>query len=166
MAKEEKGTKKGNEEEKEPVPEKKEKAKETSVRKKIKPKLSKKRRALLEERDDRKRVQPKFRRGEWFRYRKLGTSWRRPRGVTNKMRKNLGYRPPKVKVGYGKSAEVRGIHPSGFEEVLVHNVREMENIDPKLQAARIGSTVGTKKRAVMVAFADEKGIRVLNRGVL
>ena len=138
----------------------------TGGRKKIKPELSSEIRKDLEKREERKSSQPAFKRGEWFRYKKLGTSWRRPRGVTNKMRRNRRYRPPKVRIGFGKPASVRFLHPSGFKEVLVHNVKDMESIDPKVQAARIGSTVGTRKRIFMIEVADKKGIRVLNRGAL
>jgi large subunit ribosomal protein L32e len=155
----------------EKVPDAEEKVKETeevssSGRKKIKPKLSKETRKLLDKRRERYDKQPDFKRGEWFRYKRLGTVWRRPRAVTNKQRKNLKYRPSKVQIGFGKPSAVRDYHPSGFIEVLIHNVKDLESIDPKVQAARIGSTVGTRKRRMIVEAADSKGIRVLNRGVL
>jgi len=140
--------------------------KTSSSRKKIKPKLSKEIKELLEKRRERYEKQPDFKRGEWFRYKKLGTMWRRPRAVTNKQRKNLRYRPPKVRIGFGKPSAVRNYHPSGFVEVLIHNVKDLEKIDPKLHAARIGATVGTRKRRAIVEAADSRGIRVLNRGVL
>ena len=147
--------------------EEKEQVEKTATgRKKLKPELDKETRELLEKRKLRNDKQPPFKRGEWFRYKKLGTSWRRPRGVTNKIRRNRKYRAPKVRIGYGKPAAVRDLHPSGFSEVLIHNVNELEGIDPKVQAARIGGTVGTRKRRLIVEAADAKGIRILNRGVL
>ena len=108
---------------------------------------------------------PAFKRQEWFRYQKLGESWRRPKGIHSKMRRNLKRRPPIVDIGFRGPAEVRGFHPSGFEEVMVYNVDGLEGIDPKSQAVRIGGTVGTKKRIVIQERADELGIRVLNRMV-
>ena len=108
---------------------------------------------------------PAFKRQEWFRYSKLGESWRRPKGIHSKMKRNLKRRPPVVDIGFRGPAEVRGLHPSGFEEVLVYNVEGLEGIDPKSQAVRIGGTVGTKKRIVIQDRADELGIRVLNRMV-
>jgi large subunit ribosomal protein L32e len=45
---------------------------------------------------------------------------------------------------------------------MVHTVKELETIDPKKQAVRIGGTVGTKKRMVIAKRADELAIRVLN----
>ncbi|MFO8052097.1 MAG: 50S ribosomal protein L32e [Thermoplasmatota archaeon] len=136
------------------------------TRKKIKPQLDKKTRQNLEKRSERRRVQPDFKRSEWFRYKRLGTKWRRPRGMSNKMRLKKGYRPNKVRIGYGKPSAVRGLHPSGFREVSVHNVDDLKGIDPKHQAGRIGATVGTRKRRDIIEAADSKGIRILNRGVL
>lgn len=108
---------------------------------------------------------PAFKRQEWFRYSKLGEMWRKPKGIHSKMKRGLKRRPPMVEVGYRGPAEVRGLHPSGFEEVLVYNVAGLEAIDPKKQAVRIGGTVGTKKRMAIEDRADELGIRVLNRMV-
>jgi large subunit ribosomal protein L32e len=78
------------------------------------------------------------------------------------MRKNLNYRPHLVKVGFRGPKETRGLHPSGFKEVIVHNVNDLEKIDPKIQAARIGRSVGTKKRMDIEKKAEELEVRILN----
>ena len=107
---------------------------------------------------------PTFRRTEWFRYARLSRSgWRKPKGMDNKQRRNFKYRGSLVRVGHGKVAAARGLHPSGFSEVMVHNVADLDAIDPAVEAARIGSAVGGRKRATIHARADELGIRVLNR---
>ena len=108
---------------------------------------------------------PAFKRQEWFRYSKLGESWRRPKGIHSKMKRGLKRRPPVADVGFRGPVTARNLHPSGFEEVLIHNIDGLENIDPKKQAVRIGGTVGTKKRIAIQDRADELGIRVLNRMV-
>ena len=109
---------------------------------------------------------PEFKRQEWFRYAKFKDStWRKPKGIHSKMKRRLKRRGPIVDIGFRGPAEVRGLHPSGFEEVLVYNVEGLEGVDPKSQAVRIGGTVGTKKRIVIQERADELGIRVLNRMV-
>ncbi|MCK9323604.1 MAG: 50S ribosomal protein L32e [Candidatus Methanomethylophilaceae archaeon] len=108
---------------------------------------------------------PAFKRQEWFRYSKLGEKWRKPKGIHSKMKRQLKRRGPMVDIGYRGPASVRSLHPSGFEEVLVYNVEGLENIDPKVQAARVGGTVGTKKRIAIEDRAAELGIRVLNRMV-
>ena len=131
----------------------------------IKPELDKDTTEALAKRAVISGRRPAFKRQEWFRYSKLGESWRRPKGIHSKMKRNLKRRPPVVDIGFRGPAEVRGLHPSGFEEVLVYNVEGLEGIDPKSQAVRIGGTVGTKKRIVIQERADELGIRVLNRMV-
>lgn len=134
---------------------------------KVKPELDDAERQALEARAAKQRKNPKFRRQEWFRYKKLGgrhAPWRAPRGMHSKMRMHLKYRPSVVSVGYRTPAEARGLHPSGFEEVLVYRPVDLEGLDAKKQAARVGGTVGGKKQAAIVAKADEMGIRVLNRG--
>jgi len=108
---------------------------------------------------------PAFKRQEWFRYSKLGEMWRRPKGIHSKMKRNLKRRPPVVDIGYRGPKAARGLHPSGFVEVLVYNVDGLEGIDPKIQAVRIGGTVGTRKRIQIEDRANELGIRVLNRMV-
>lgn len=109
-----------------------------------------------------KKRTPRFLREEWFRYKRIPLNWRKPDGITSKMRKNLKYRPSMVRVGFRGPREVRGFHPSGFKEVMVYNVDDLKNIDPKTQAARVGSSVGTKKRVEIEKKAEELDIRILN----
>ena len=78
-------------------------------------------------------------------------------------RLNRKYRSPMARVGYGKIASVRTLHPSGFREVLVHRPEDLDGIDTTVQAARVGGTVGGRKRALIHERADELGSRVLNR---
>ena len=139
---------------------------EETVRPKIKPVLDDETRTLLKLREKQKRKRPGFRRQEWFRYKKLGKSWRKPRGLHSKARKGLKYRPKMVSIGYRSPRKVRGLHPSGFREALIHNVKELEVLDPKVQAARVGHSVGTRKRVEIEARADEIGIRILNRSMV
>lgn len=109
---------------------------------------------------------PAFKRQEWFRYAKFKDStWRKPKGIHSKMKRRLKRRGPIVDIGFRGPASVRGLHPTGFEEVLVYNVDNLDKIDPKKQAIRIGGTVGTKKRMAIEDRADELGIRILNRMV-
>jgi large subunit ribosomal protein L32e len=111
-----------------------------------------------------KKKQPAFRRQEWFRYRRLAkTGWRKPKGMQSSQRVNRKYRSPMARVGYRKIASVRGLHPSGFEEVMVHKPSDLDGINPERQAVRIGSRVGNRKRAQIHDRADDLGLRVLNR---
>ncbi|MBI88315.1 MAG: 50S ribosomal protein L32e [Euryarchaeota archaeon] len=123
--------------------------------------------SALEKRSQQAKKQPKFRRQEWFRYRRLSkTGYRKPKGKDSKMRKNKKYRSPMARIGYGKVAAARGLHPSGFEEVMVHKADQLDGLDPERQAVRIGSTVGNRKRSTIHDRADELGLRVLNRRLI
>jgi len=129
-----------------------------------KPVLSEELKAALALRAAQKKATPSFRRTEWFRYKRLSRSgWRKPHGMDNKQRRNFKYRGSLVRIGHGKVNAASGLHPSGFEEVMVHNTRDLDEIDAETQAARIGATVGGRKRDNIHARADELGIRVLNR---
>jgi hypothetical protein len=70
--------------------------------------------------------------------------------------------PPAVKVGYRGPKAARGFHPSGFKEILIHNVDELESVDPKTQVARIAHTVGKRNRAKILIEAKKKRITILN----
>ena len=129
-----------------------------------KPVLSDDLKAALALRAAQKKGTPSFRRTEWFRYKRLSRSgWRAPHGMDNKQRRNYKYRGSLVRIGHGKVKAANGLHPSGFEEVMVHNSRDLDNIDAETQAARVGATVGGRKREVIHSRVDELGIRVLNR---
>ena len=131
---------------------------------KQKPVLSDDLKAALALRAAQKKGTPSFRRTEWFRYKRLSRSgWRKPHGMDNKQRRNYKYRGSLVRIGHGKVRAASGLHPSGFEEVMVHNARDLDQIDAETQAARIGATVGGRKRENIHSRADELGIRVLNR---
>ena len=131
---------------------------------KQKPVLDEETQEALALRAAQKKKTPSFRRPEWFRYKRLSRSgWRAPHGMDSKQRRNYKYRGSLVRVGHGKVAAARGLHPSGFQEIMVHNPNDLESIDPETQAARVGRTVGGRKRENIHARADELGIRILNR---
>lgn len=129
---------------------------------KRKPKLSKELKEKLRIRKQIKNRTPEFLREEWFRYGKISKTWRKPDGLTSKMRMHKKYRPSVVRVGFRGPKNARGLHPSGFEEVFVFNVNDLSRIDPSKQAARIGGSVGTKKRLDIQKKAEELDIRILN----
>lgn len=106
---------------------------------------------------------PSFVRQNSFQHKRLDDdTWRRPHGEESKQRIGKRYRPAAVKVGHRSPKKARGLHPSGFEEVLVHNPDDLDEVDPDRQAARIGGSVGGRKREAIEDRAQEMGIRVLN----
>ena len=109
-----------------------------------------------------KKKKPDFVRPESWRYIKLKESWRRPRGLDHKVRRKIKGWPPGVSVGYKGPKDARGLHPSGYREVLVHNAKEVSAIDPNTEAARIAHTVGKRKRVQIIAEAKKREVFILN----
>ena len=58
---------------------------------------------------------------------------------------------------------MRGLHPSGFEEVMVHKSSDLDGLDPETQAVRIGARVGNRKRLEIHDRANSLGLRILNQ---
>ena len=109
---------------------------------------------------------PEFQRGESWRYKRLETTWRKPKGVDNHQRKQKSRgRMGIVKVGYGGPKIAKGLHPSGYTDNLVFNVNDLEKLDPKLDGVRLGHAVGTKKRKEIIIKAIEKKFKVFNARV-
>lgn len=90
--------------------------------------------------------------------------WRKPKGNDSKMRLQIKGYPPIVKSGYGTDSELRGLHPSGLEPVVVSSAKELEALDPARHIVYIAGTVGLRKRLELVKVAREKGFKVANAG--
>jgi large subunit ribosomal protein L32e len=103
-----------------------------------------------------------FKRDGFGKKRQLSDSWRKPRGQHNKQREQKKAKGALPKPGFGSPVAVRGMHPSGFFEVLVSSVKELEGLDPKTQAVRISGTIGDRKLIVLQEAAGSAGLKVLN----
>ena len=141
---------------------KKAKKEEKKYKPKAKPELTPEEKLAMDQRREKKRKTPHFRRQEWFRYKRLDDNWRKPRGIQSKARRNMHNRPKVVSTGFGGPSLAKGRHPSGFEEVMVYRHEDLEDVDPKRQAVRIGHSVGYLKRIYIAIQADEMDIRILN----
>lgn len=113
--------------------------------------------------DGPKRKKPRFIRNKGQHMKRLGEKWRRARGIDSKMRASIYGKPKSPRAGYGTNSEFRGLHPSGYEEVIVYNPQDLEELDSSSQAARIASKVGLAKKEEILNKADEIGIEILNR---
>ncbi len=109
-----------------------------------------------------KAKKPHFNRTDAHKYKRLDSNWRRPRGLQGKQRKHIKAKGALAQAGYGSPVAVKGLHPSGYADVLVRNVGDIDAIDATIEAIRIARTVGAKKKAVIEEKAAELGIKVLN----
>jgi large subunit ribosomal protein L32e len=118
--------------------------------------------ALVEKRTELAKNRPRFVRQESWRYVRIHPEWRKPKGVDNKVRRQDKGWPALVKVGFRGPPESRGLHPSGHIEVLAYNPGDLEGLVPGRNVARIGATVGARKRQIILNRANELGIRIVN----
>lgn len=109
-----------------------------------------------------KKKKPFFARQDSHKKKKLGTKWRKPRGLHSKIRLcKKGYRRS-VSKGYKSPLPVRGLHPSGLKEIKVMSVKNMEGIDKEKEGVTIAGNTGLKKKMDIVKNAIEKSITILN----
>lgn len=115
---------------------------------------------LLRVRTRQKSKKPEFNYHDSHKKKRLGTSWRKPQGLHNKLRQQVAAKGSLVKPGFGSPKAVRGFHPCGYPEMLVNNVAELMKAQGFV--VRIASGVGMKKRLDIQAKASEMGLRILN----
>jgi large subunit ribosomal protein L32e len=108
-------------------------------------------------------MKKRFMRQEYARYKKLGQKWRKAKGKTSKTRRYEKGKPAMPAIGFGSPREGRGLHPSGYQDILVRNMTELERLDPITQGGRISSTVGKRKKEIMLEKAKELGIKIFNK---
>ncbi len=120
---------------------------------------------ILKVRARQKNKKPTFKRQEWFRSVSLGTKWRSPRGIDSKLKRGEKARGSVPNIGYRSPASVRGLNPQGFREVRVLNINDLKKVNPKQDIAVIGSTVGRKKRELIIKKAEESGVKISNFNV-
>lgn len=95
---------------------------------------------------------------------RLAETWRKPKGQHNKLRRQIKAKGPIPRPGYGSPVMVRGLHPSGFQDMVVATPAAMAALDPNVHAVRIAATVGGRKRATIRDLAEKAGFRILNPG--
>jgi large subunit ribosomal protein L32e len=120
---------------------------------------------MIELRKKIKKKRPSFRRVESWRYVRVKDSWRKARGIDSRTRikSKSGVKSPSV--GYRGPKKVRGLHPSGYEEVRVHNINDMKGLNNKKHAIKVSTKLGVKKRISVVDYAQSRGFKVLNLGI-
>ncbi|OCF32833.1 50S small subunit ribosomal protein L32e [Kwoniella heveanensis CBS 569] len=105
-----------------------------------------------------------FKRHQSDRYHGVKESWRKPKGIDNRVRRRFKGQLPMPKIGYGSNKKTKHLLPSGHKELLVHNLSELELLlmHSGKYAAAIAHGVSSKKRVEIVARAKVLGVKITN----
>jgi large subunit ribosomal protein L32e len=120
---------------------------------------------LLRIRTKKRKRNPSFARYESWRYKKLKNSgWRKQRGIDNKTRRKMKMGVKSPEPGYRSPKKIRGLHPSGLEDILIMHIKDLENLTPEKHGIRISARLGARKRIKVVEKAQDLGFKVFNTG--
>uniref|UniRef100_A0A8C7MRC4 60S ribosomal protein L32 n=1 Tax=Oncorhynchus kisutch TaxID=8019 RepID=A0A8C7MRC4_ONCKI len=91
-------------------------------------------------------------------------SWRKPRGIDNRVRRRFKGQMLMPNIGYGSNKKTKHMLPSGFRKFLVHNIKELEVLmmSNKTHAAEIAHNVSSKNRKLIVERAAQLAIKITN----
>lgn len=105
-----------------------------------------------------------FKRHHSDRYLRLGTSWRHPRGLDNRLRKKHRGLPVMPGKRFMTPELLKDILPCGLREVLIYNVNDLRALTSvnRRYCATIASSVGARTRIEIVNEAKVLGIHVTN----
>lgn len=120
---------------------------------------------LMKLREKINKKRPSFRRVESWRYKRVKDPWRKARGIDSKTRKKKKSGVKSPSIGYRGPKKVRGLHPSGYEEVRVTTINDVINLNNKQHALKISGKLGAKKRIVLINYCQKRGFKLLNLGI-
>jgi large subunit ribosomal protein L32e len=120
---------------------------------------------LIELREKINKKRPTFNRVESWRYKRVKKSWRKARGIDSKTRKKTKSGVKSPTIGYRSPKKVRGLHPSGYEEVRITSINDLKNLSKKKHALKISGKLGAKKRISLIDYCQNRGFKVLNLGI-
>ncbi|KAL3478658.1 hypothetical protein BJX99DRAFT_256306 [Aspergillus californicus] len=106
----------------------------------------------------------RFFRHQSDRFKCVPESWRKPKGIDNRVRRRFKSNIPMPSIGYGSNKKTKHMMPSGHKAFLVHNAKDVELLlmHNRTYAAEIASAVSSRKRVDIVAKAKALGVKVTN----
>ncbi|KAI5811003.1 60S ribosomal protein L32 [Peziza echinospora] len=106
----------------------------------------------------------KFARHQSHDYKCVDASWRKPKGIDNRVRRRFKGQLAMPSIGYGSNRKTKFRMPSGHKAFLVHNTADVELLLMHNQtfAAEIGHAVSSRKRVEIIAKAKALGVKVTN----
>lgn len=96
-----------------------------------------------------------FKRHTSYKLKRVSPSWRKPKGLHNKVRKELSGYYKKVKIGYKRQN-------SGAKHIIVSCLDELKKISDKSTNILISSTIGQRKKVQIIKSAKDLGLKIVN----
>ncbi|KAK3078750.1 60S ribosomal protein L32 [Coniosporium uncinatum] len=106
----------------------------------------------------------RFNRHQSDRFMRVGASWRKPKGIDNRVRRRFKGQAVMPKIGFGSNKKTRHMMPSGHKAFLVHNQKDLDLLlmHNRTFAAEIAHGVSARKRVDIVARAKQLSVKVTN----
>ena len=113
-----------------------------------------------------KKQKPNFRAQNSWRFKRVDSRWRRPRGIDSKMREKLKGHPRMVNIGFRSSKLLRDRYYSEkrglLEEFIISNMSDLELVLPHRHVVRIDGNLGLRKKEKLYQEAVSWGLYVIN----
>jgi len=92
------------------------------------------------------------------------TSWRKPKGIDNRVRRKFKGTMPMPKIGYGSNKKTRNLTPNGLYKFTIANPGELELLmmHNRKYCAEIAHNISAKKRKYIVERAKQLNIVLTN----
>ncbi|KAF2466106.1 ribosomal protein L32e [Lindgomyces ingoldianus] len=106
----------------------------------------------------------RFNRHQSDRFKCVDPSWRKPKGIDNRVRRRFKGQAAMPKIGYGSNKKTRHLMPSGHKAFLVNNIRDVDLLlmHNNSFAAEISHSVSARKRITIITRAKQLGVKVTN----
>ena len=98
------------------------------------------------------------------RYGRLSQSWRKSRGIDNKMRRRISGTIRMPVIGHGSDKKTRYLLPCGMKKFLIRNLADLEILlmNNRRYAGEISHSISAKTRVAIIERAKELNVRLLN----
>ena len=95
---------------------------------------------------------------------KLKASWRRPRGIDCRVRRQFKGTKPLVKIGYGTNKKHRHILPNGFKKLLIRNEKDLELLlmNNRTYCGELARSLSALKRKKLIERAAQLNVKITN----
>eukprot|EP00826_Nyctotherus_ovalis_P000438 TRINITY_DN0_c499_g1_i1.p1 TRINITY_DN0_c499_g1~~TRINITY_DN0_c499_g1_i1.p1 ORF type:complete len:135 (+),score=46.17 TRINITY_DN0_c499_g1_i1:40-444(+) len=98
------------------------------------------------------------------RYNRLKTSWRKPRGIDNRVRRKCGGTIRMPGAGYGSNRKTRFMLANGLKKFVITNVKDLELLlmHNREFMGEIAHNLSARTRKIVVERAKELNVKLSN----